>query len=290
MCPKQDSNSNPSNCATTANGHGPAHGSSHASANSRKFVSRHSSDALDKASCVHEVGNGNPSCGNGGRAIPANMTAILRTSSSVASEGSDTQQYKSLDRFGSIDSSDTFLSCATHPFPSQGSLAGLEELAAVGSMNAQGSMPAVNIPSFNNGVYVNPFDPTRGKGGPASASSGAGPSGAGGCKRQRSSYHVRRGDSACTPIGTMQTPSLDPSPQGSPYSRRVRIGGRSVSSDVELADFESDFSAANREAYNEDFKSPKHRRARVSTILQVSNSACFGPWYIGIPRLGLLYS
>ena len=218
------------------------------------------------------------------------MTAILRTSSSVASEGSDTQQYKSLDRFGSIDSSDTFLSCATHPFPSQGSLAGLEELAAVGSMNAQGSMPAVNIPSFNNGVYVNPFDPTRGKGGPASASSGAGPSGAGGCKRQRSSYHVRRGDSACTPIGTMQTPSLDPSPQGSPYSRRVRIGGRSVSSDVELAYFESDFSAANREAYNEDFKSPKHRRARVSTILQVSNSACFGPWYIGIPRLGLLYS
>ena len=238
-------------------------------------MSRHSSDALDKASCVHEVGAGNVSCGNGGRAIPANMTKLLRTSSSVTSEGTDTQQYKSLDRFGSIDSSDTFLSCATHPFPSQGSLAGLEELAAVGSMNAQGSMPAVNIPSFNNGVYVNPFDPARSKGGPPSASSGAGPSGAGGCRRQRSSYQVRRGDSACTPIGT--APSLDPSPQGSPYSRRVRIGGRSVSSDVELADFESDFSAANREAYNEDFKSPKHRRARVSTILQVSNSACFGP-------------
>ena len=71
---------------------------------------------------------------------------------------------------------------------------------------------------------------------------------------------------ACTPIGT-----LTPSPQGSPHSRRVRIGGRSVSSDVELADFESDFSAANREAYHEDVKSPKHRRARVSTILQVSN-------------------
>ena len=67
------------------------------------------------------------------------MTKLLRTSSSVTSEGTDTQQYKSLDRFGSIDSSDTFLSCATHPFPSQGSLAGLEELAAVGSMNAQGS-------------------------------------------------------------------------------------------------------------------------------------------------------
>ncbi len=28
-------------------------------------------------------------------------------------------QYKSLDRFGSIDSEDTFLSCNTHPFPSQ---------------------------------------------------------------------------------------------------------------------------------------------------------------------------
>ena len=59
--------------------------------------------------------------------------------------------------FGSVDSSDTFLSCNTHPFPSQGSLAGLEELAAAGTMAANGSMPAVNIPSFNNGVYVNPF-------------------------------------------------------------------------------------------------------------------------------------
>jgi hypothetical protein len=67
-----------------------------------------------------------------------------------------------LDRFGSIDSEDTFLSCNTHPFPSQGSLAGLEELAALGSMAANGSMPAVNIPSFNNNAtgYANPFDPS----------------------------------------------------------------------------------------------------------------------------------
>jgi hypothetical protein len=63
-----------------------------------------------------------------------------------------------------------------------------------------------------------------------------------------------------TPKGT-----LTPSPQGSPHSRRVRIGGRrSVSSDVELADFESDFSAANRDAYHEELSAPKHRRARVS--------------------------
>jgi hypothetical protein len=55
--------------------------------------------------------------------------------------------------FGSLDSSDTFLSCNTHPFPSQGSLAGLELLAAQGSMGPNGSI--------NNTVYVNPFDPSR---------------------------------------------------------------------------------------------------------------------------------
>ena len=87
------------------------------------------------------------------------MRLLQRTASSdVASD----DQYKSLDRFGSIDSEDTFLSCNTHPFPSQGSLAGLEELAALGSMAPNGSMPAVNIPSFNNNAsgYANPFDPS----------------------------------------------------------------------------------------------------------------------------------
>jgi hypothetical protein len=45
------------------------------------------------------------------------------------------------------------LSCNTPPFPSQGSLAGLELLAAQGSMAPNGSI--------NNSVYVNPFDPSR---------------------------------------------------------------------------------------------------------------------------------
>ena len=75
-----------------------------------------------------------------------------------------------LDRYSSLDSNDTFLSCNTHPYPSQGSLAGLEELAAKGSMAANGSMPAVNVNIDGNksGVYVNPFDPkdlpSKGKG------------------------------------------------------------------------------------------------------------------------------
>lgn len=63
---------------------------------------------------------------------------------------------KSTGDFGSLDSSDTFLSCNTHPFPSQGSLAGLEALAAQGSMAPNGSI--------NNCVYVNPFDPGRDRG------------------------------------------------------------------------------------------------------------------------------
>ena len=48
------------------------------------------------------------------------------------------EHYKSMERYSSLDSSDTFLSCNTHPFPSQGSLAGLEELAAKGSMAPNG--------------------------------------------------------------------------------------------------------------------------------------------------------
>ena len=227
----------------------------------RKFISRHSSDALDKvAAHVHDVGAGGKEC------ITAQLTpaqaAMLRASSSVCTEGGDTgsgDKYKSLDRFGSLDSSDTFLSCATHPFPSQGSLAGLEELAAVGSMAPNGSMPAVNIPSFNNnGVYVNPFDP------PSASSASAASANTTQVSMSRSvNNNVKR---HCRITGQM-TPSkgtLTPSPQGSPHSRRVRIGGRSVSSDVELADFESDFSAANREAYHEELSAPKHRRARVS--------------------------
>ena len=110
--------------------------------------------------------------GNVGRTSSSSMMAPLaastinmKTSSSAAGTtamGASSEE-RLLERFGSIDSSDTFLSCNTHAFPSQGSLAGLEELAAVGSMAANGSMPAVNIPGFNNqlGIYmhVNPFDP-----------------------------------------------------------------------------------------------------------------------------------
>ena len=72
----------------------------------------------------------------------ANMTA--------AAAGTNSKRFRpSVERYGSVDSSDTFLSCNTHPFPSQGSLAGLEEMAAKGSMAANGSMPAVNISGIN---------------------------------------------------------------------------------------------------------------------------------------------
>ncbi len=226
------------------------------------FESRHSTDALDRAATASEVGASIELIQMQGRNPPmAAQTAALKASSSVASD----DQYKSLDRFGSVDSSDTFLSCNTHPFPSQGSLAGLEELAAVGSMAANGSMPAVNIPSFNNSVYVNPFDPpnSRGKRSRGEHASRGGTTGAGGGVASSSKAGP---DSSTTPNRT-----LTPSPQGSPrspHSRRVRIGGRSVSSDVELADFESDVSAANRDAYHEDVRGPKHKRARVSQVRQ----------------------
>merc|ERR550532_1766211 len=52
--------------------------------------------------------------------------------------------------FGSVDSSE-FL--GTWAFPSQGSLANIELLAAQGSMGPNGSI--------NNSVYVNPFEPGR---------------------------------------------------------------------------------------------------------------------------------
>ena len=127
------------------------------------YANRHSSDALDRGTRVLEVApyysGGSMEMMQFERNRSQQMRLLQRTASSdVASD----DQYKSLDRFGSIDSEDTFLSCNTHPFPSQGSLAGLEELAALGSMAPNGSMPAVNIPSFNNNAsgYANPFDPS----------------------------------------------------------------------------------------------------------------------------------
>ena len=78
----------------------------------------------------------------------ANMTAAAAAAAAAA--GTNSKRFRpSVERYGSVDSSDTFLSCNTHPFPSQGSLAGLEELAAKGSMAANGSMPAVNISGIN---------------------------------------------------------------------------------------------------------------------------------------------
>ena len=71
----------------------------------------------------------------------------------AANANSARQRFRATERYGSVDSSDTFLSCCnTHPFPSQGSLAGLEELAARGTMAANGSMPAVNISGINRSV------------------------------------------------------------------------------------------------------------------------------------------
>ena len=166
-------------------------------------------------------------------------------------------QYKSLDRFGSLDSEDTFLSCNTHPFPSQGSLAGLEELAALGSMAPNGSMPAVNIPSFNNNAtgYANPFDPsgvvTRGQQRRRIGAKQVGPSQVLPARGQRD-----RG-------GT-----LTPSPQGSPMPRRVRIAGnRSASSDAEL-DWDP---PTHDRLLEEDSSAPKHKRARVVRCLIITN-------------------
>ena len=112
------------------------------------------------------------------------------------------ERHKSIDRYSSIDSSDTFLSCNTHPFPSQGSLAGLEELAAKGSMAPNGSMPAVNISGVSC-VYVNPFEPPPP---PASAStprrrlplSAAGPSEASPLRRLKMSKRSRSSDTEDT--------------------------------------------------------------------------------------------
>jgi hypothetical protein len=147
--------------------------------------------------------------------------------------------------FGSLDSSDTttYLSCCnTHPFPSQGSLAGLEALAAQGSMAANGSI--------NNSVYVNPFDPGRGGG--------------------------RRGGGG----GRPQTPpppskAVMMSPRGSPQ-RRVRIAAGSRRLRSRSSDLCDDLDLMERmvvtgmegeegEEWGDNCP-PKHRRARRSQV------------------------
>ena len=87
----------------------------------------------------------------------ATVGSTIATMAANANANSARQQRfnrAATERYGSVDSSDTFLSCCNtpHPFPSQGSLAGLEELAARGTMAANGSMPAVNISGINRSV------------------------------------------------------------------------------------------------------------------------------------------
>lgn len=137
--------------------------------------------------------------------------------------------------FGSVDSSDTFLSCNTHPFPSQGSLAGLEELAATGTMAANGSMPAVNIPSFN-GVYVNPF-------GPAAAAAATCHSPA---RRQ-----------------SMLAAAAQTARQDSP-SRRARIAAANRAASAKLASLSDNELDRPDEQLRCSEPAPKHKRARVS--------------------------
>eukprot|EP00094_Tigriopus_californicus_P006943 TCALIF_06684-PB protein Name:"Protein of unknown function" AED:0.10 eAED:0.10 QI:0/0.6/0.5/1/0.6/0.5/6/2425/542 len=134
---------------------------------------------------------------------------------------------KLADQYSSLDSSDTFLSCNTHPYPSQGSLAGLEELAAKGSMAANGSMPAVNISGFSNNVFNGNsvfstlFDPRKRS--PASPKGNASPA----------NHH-----------------------------RRVRIASRSLSSDNELEAW-ADCIEEGEKRY-QDESEPKHRRSRLT--------------------------
>ena len=195
------------------------------------------------------------------------MKVSSSTATSAAAIGSSSEE-RLLERFGSIisDSSDTFLSCNTHAFPSQGSLAGLEELAAVGSMAANGSMPSVNMPGFNNqlGIYmhVNPFDP------PSS---------------QRRSH--KRISNNSQKQYTSKAEELN-------ERRRVRMNlkQRSMSSDIEITDeeyFESQNMPTSCKTYTiqnslsvqrksdsqktsgettSSGSAPKHQRARVSQV------------------------
>ena len=161
--------------------------------------------------------------------------------------------------FGSLDSSDTttYLSCCnTHPFPSQGSLAGLELLAAQGSMAANGSI--------NNSVYVNPFDPGRGGGG------------RGGRENRRGGGQTSSPPPPPSSKAVMTSWSSTTSPRGSPQ-RRVRIAAtsssrrlRSRSSDLCNDDDNDDMNLMDRETgmeyRDDDDCPPKHRRIRKSQV------------------------
>ena len=151
-----------------------------------------------------------------------------------------------LDRYSSLDSNDTFLSCNTHPYPSQGSLAGLEELAAKGSMAANGSMPAVNVNIDGNksGVYVNPFDPKK-RGGVLSPGSGNG----NGNRRVR--IAAQRSLSSDNELEAW----ADCIEEGEKRSSRRRGRGQAHHAEDVEADEGDDYDAT-----------PKHRRTRVSQV------------------------
>ncbi|XP_040567546.1 uncharacterized protein [Lepeophtheirus salmonis] len=134
----------------------------------------------------------------------------------------------SVDHFGSLDSSDTFHSFSTHPFPSQGSLARLEEMATLGSMGPHGSMLTVHDDPANSSLYVNPFGSSSKKIPPSKSTNPLG-QGGGGLKFPES--------------------LRDSSPV-----RRVRIAGRSVSTDMELDKWD----------YGLQELTPKHKRLRLS--------------------------
>lgn len=159
------------------------------------------------------------------------------------------ERHRSIDRYSSMDSSDTFLSCNTHPFPSQGSLAGLEELAARGTMAANGSMPAVNIAGVCSGVYVNPFEPPQSQ--PQSRRWPHGGGGGGGNNGGRQHMHM------------MNLPS------DSPHRRHLRrvgsgmMGKRTASSDTE--DTFADALDHEEDVYREltETQPNKFRRARA---------------------------
>lgn len=171
----------------------------------------------------HRPPNHSPSCYSDHTSSALNIAIVGSALSSCMAESelppsSSARHYgsrqKSMDRYSSLDSSDTFLSCNTHPFPSQGSLAGLEELAAKGSMAANGSMPAVNISGINS-VYVNPFEPPN--------------------KNKAGNHHHRHGQRGVGIGSCLQggTGALSASPKGSPHSRRVKYATRSMSSDTD---------------------------------------------------------
>ena len=176
------------------------------------------------------------------------------------------EHHKSIDRYSSLDSSDTFLSCNTHPFPSQGSLAGLEELAARGTMAPNGSMPAVNISGLNS-VIVNPFDPKNKKKQRKQQQQ----------QPQKQRRHEQHQEQQQQQQQLSTSGTLTPSPKGSPVHRRVRIASsRSLSSDNELEQWADCLEEAEEGSAQGIYRGmtvrstedsvPKHKRTRMTQV------------------------